>query len=82
MALLVKLMSAEDAPDTDSRKAYELFTDVVNVSFSRGEGGEAGAHARVKGGARRLRRLRRTRQSGDREHLWRRDTGTAQPRRG
>jgi hypothetical protein len=41
MALMVKLMSAEDTPDTDSRKAYELFTDVLKVEFNRGEGGEA-----------------------------------------
>ena len=41
MALLVKLMSCEDTPDTDSRKAYELFTDVLKVEVNRGEGGEA-----------------------------------------
>lgn len=41
MALLVKMMSAEDTPDTDSRKAHELFTDVVKVEFQRGDGGEA-----------------------------------------
>lgn len=40
MALLVKMMSAEDTPDTDSRKSHELFTDVVKVKFNRGAGGE------------------------------------------
>ena len=40
MALLVKMMSSEDTPDTDSRKSHQLFTDVVKVEFQRGECGE------------------------------------------
>ena len=39
--LIVKMMSSEDTPDTDTRKSYRLFTGVVDVDFSRGEGGEA-----------------------------------------
>lgn len=41
MALLVKMMSDEDTSDADSRKSHRIFTDVVSVDFSRGEGGEA-----------------------------------------
>lgn len=48
MALLVKMMSAEDTPDTDSRKAHELFTDVIKVEFTRGSNGEAFVHLLFK----------------------------------
>lgn len=35
MPLIIKMMSSEDAEDADTRKCYELFTNVVNVGFNR-----------------------------------------------
>jgi hypothetical protein len=38
--LIVKMMSAEDAPDEDTRKTYRLITGVIDARFERDE--EAG----------------------------------------
>lgn len=40
MTVIVKLMGGEDAPDSDTRHTYKLFTDVVKTEFVR-EGDEA-----------------------------------------
>lgn len=33
--MLVKIMGAEDAPDDDSRKAFQIYSDVIGVAFDR-----------------------------------------------
>lgn len=38
MSLIVKIMSDENLADDDSRKSFELFTDVKNVEFHRRPG--------------------------------------------
>lgn len=40
MSVIVKIMGGEDAPDSDTRHTYKLFTDVVKTEFVR-EGDEA-----------------------------------------
>jgi hypothetical protein len=35
MTVSVKMMSGEDAPDSDTRKCYLLITNVYNVKFAR-----------------------------------------------
>ena len=35
MTVIVKMMSDEDAPDSDTRKLHILFTDVYGVHFKR-----------------------------------------------
>lgn len=41
MALIVKIMGAEDAPDQDTRKTYRLMADILDVNFTREEDGQA-----------------------------------------
>ncbi len=43
MALMLKLMSAQDLPDEDSRKRYSLYANIVTVDFVKKEDGRAWA---------------------------------------
>lgn len=40
MTVIVKMMGSEDAPDSDTRKTFHLYTDILKVEFFR-EGREA-----------------------------------------
>ena len=39
MTVIVKMMSGENAPDSDTRKLFILFTDVYGVHFKRDDNG-------------------------------------------
>lgn len=43
MSMVVKFMSGEDSPDSDTRKGFRVMSDVVEVRFER-SGGDAHAY--------------------------------------